>query len=152
MAGAKRTEIMKVSLDALWEAITDYEKYPEFVDGCAAINLKSRKGNTAIVEYTVNKLKTFSYTLELKETPKKRVQWKMIEGEFFKSNDGSWNIKVLDDDELEVTYELEVGMPALVPKMIVNGLVSNSLPEMLAGFEARAKKLQKKQKTKAGKK
>lgn len=143
MAGAKKTVVMKVGLDALWAAITDYESYPEFVDGCVGCQVKKRKGNTAVVDYKVNKLKEFSYTLEHKETPKKRVEWKMIEGELFKSNDGSWEIKDRGKDGLEVTYELEVGFPLFVPKAIVNSLVATSLPEMLAAFEARAKKLEK---------
>lgn len=144
MAGAKKTVTMKVGLDALWEVITDYEKYPEFVDGCADCKVKKRKGDVAVVGYTVNKLKTFSYTLEHKETPKQRVEWKMLEGEFFKSNNGSWDIVDKGKNGLEVTYELDVGFPLLVPKAMVNSLVATSLPEMIDGFEQRAKKLEKK--------
>lgn len=148
MAGAKRTEQMQVSLEALWEAITDYDRYPEFVDGCSACAVKKRKGKTVLVEYTVNKFKEFSYTLEHQEKPMKRMEWKMVSGEFFKSNSGSWDIEDNGDGTLEVTYELEVGLPLLVPKTIVNGLVSTSLPEMLAAFEKQAKKLEKARKKK----
>jgi ribosome-associated toxin RatA of RatAB toxin-antitoxin module len=68
----------------------------------------------------------------------------MLEGEFFKSNQGSWDIKDMGKKGLAVDYELEVGFPLLVPKSIVNGLVSTSLPEMLEGFEKRALGIEKK--------
>lgn len=138
MAGAKKTIVMQANLDALWEAITDYESYSDFVDGCESATVLKRTKNTALVEYKINKLKKFSYTLEHKETKPKKMTWTMTEGEFFKSNDGSWTLKDLGDGEVEVTYEVEVGMPALVPKAIVKGLVSSSLPEMLDAFENRA--------------
>lgn len=146
MAGAKRTEVLKVSLDALWEVITDYEGYADFVDGCESCKVLKRKGDVVTAEYTVNKIKRFSYTLEHKEKPKKHMSWKMTDGEFFKSNSGSWDLKDLGKDGVEVTYEIEVGMPLLVPKALINGLVSTGLPDMLAGFEKRAKAKQKKKK------
>ncbi len=138
MAGAKESFVIEADLDALWEAITDYECYPEFVDGCASAEVIESNKNKKVVEYQVNKLKTINYTLEHIETPKKKMTWTMREGEFFKSNDGSWSLKDLGDGEVEVTYEVEIGMPALVPKAIVKGLVSSSLPEMFDAFEARA--------------
>jgi coenzyme Q-binding protein COQ10 len=144
MAGAKKSVVMKVSLDALWQAVTDYEGYSDFVDGCAKCKVLKRKGNTVTVEYTINKFKQFSYILEHTETPKTSVKWRMLEGEFFKSNQGSWDIKDMGKKGLAVDYELEVGFPLLVPKSIVNGLVSTSLPEMLEGFEKRALGIEKK--------
>lgn len=141
MAGAKETFVMEADLDSVWEAITDYESYPEFVDGCESAEvLESSKGRK-LVEYKINKLKKISYTLEHKETPKKKMTWTMTEGEFFKSNDGSWTLKDLGDGQVEVTYEVEVGMPALVPKAIVRGLVSSGLPDMFDSFEERAQEL-----------
>ena len=151
MAGAKKSVVMHVGLEALWQAITDYEGYSDFVDGCAKCKVLKRKGNIVTVEYTVNKMKQFSYVLEHKETPMTGVEWKMLEGEFFKSNQGSWKIKDLGKKGLAVDYELEVGFPLLVPKAIVNGLVSTSLPEMLDGFEKRAAEIEKKGAKKAKK-
>ena len=141
MAGAKETLVMDVDLDAIWEAITDYENYPEFVDGCESAEVLESTKTKKVVEYRINKLKKISYTLEHKETPKKKMTWTMTEGEFFKSNDGAWTLKDLGDGQVEVTYEVEVGMPALVPKAIVKGLVSSSLPEMFDAFEARAQEI-----------
>ena len=141
MAAAKKSLVMDVDIDSLWAVITDYESYPEFVDGCESTRIVERKGNKTLVEYKVNKIKKITYTLEHEETPKKRMQWKMVDGEFFKSNDGKWELKPKGKDKVEVLYELEVGMPALVPKAIVRGLVSQSLPEMMDGFERRAQEL-----------
>lgn len=146
MAEASRTEIMDVDLDSLWAEITDYESYPEFVEGCSDTHIIERKGNTAVVEYEINMMKKIRYQLEHKETPKKKLEWKMVDGDFFKSNSGSWNIKPLDDGKLEVTYTVKVEMPKLVPKKIVDMAVNSNLPDMLAAFEDRAYNRMKKAK------
>lgn len=137
---AKRTEVMDVDLDSLWAVITDYEGYADFVDGLAGTKIIERKGNEVFVEYHINMMgKDFKYVLCHKETPKKALKWHMVEGSFFKSNDGSWALKDLGDGQVEATYTVEVGFPLLVPKMITNALVVSSLPKMLEGFAARAK-------------
>ncbi len=143
MAGAKETFIMEADLDSVWEAITDYESYPDFVDGCESAKVLESSKSRKLVEYEINKLKKISYTLEHKESPKKKMTWVMAKGKFFKSNDGTWSLKDLGDGQVEVTYEIEVSMPALVPKAIVRGLVSSGLPDMFDSFEARAQGLSK---------
>lgn len=148
MAGAKRSEVFPVSTAIFWDIVVDYENYPKFLKDVEKIEVIDRTKNKATVRYTVNKLKRITYILEHTETPKKKMTWKMLEGEFFKSNDGSWTLKELKDGKTEVTYELEIGMPALVPKSIVRGMVEQSLPEMISIFGERAKKAAKK----AGKK
>jgi ribosome-associated toxin RatA of RatAB toxin-antitoxin module len=123
MAGAKHTTVMKVPLDALWDVITDYGSYPEFVEGLEAIKVTKKEGKSTYAEYVVSMFgKKVKYTLKHTETPKKGLKWTMVEGEFFKSNDGSWELKPAGDGEVEATYTVDVGFPLLVPKAIVNTL------------------------------
>ncbi|NUM88040.1 MAG: SRPBCC family protein [Bdellovibrionales bacterium] len=152
MADAKRTEVMDCSLEALWEVIIDYEGYPKFVDGVKKITVLERKGSKTRVQYELDMLgKKITYVILTDEVPMKSVKWSKIEGDFFKSIEGSWALKPLGDNQVEATYTLSVGFPLLVPKTIVNMLVGSQLPTMLKGFEAQAKKRMKKP-AKSGKK
>lgn len=145
MAGAKHTTILDVSLDALWEVITDYEGYPKFVEGCENVTITKRDAKSVTAEYEVAMFgKKIHYTLKHTETPKKSLKWTMTEGEFFKSNDGGWDLKPKGDDQVEATYTVDVGFPLLVPKSIVNTLTGTQLPKMMKAFEDVAKAKMKK--------
>lgn len=147
MAGAKHTEIMDVDLDALWDVITDYDGYPDFVEGLESIEVTKREKNVVYADYVVNMFgKKVNYTLKHTETPKKHLKWEMVEGEFFKHNNGSWDLKEKGKGKTEATYSVDVGFPLLVPKAIVNTLTGTQLPSMMQAFVDRAKKKAKKKK------
>ena len=151
MAGAKHTTIMNVPLEALWEVISTYEEYPEFVEGVDSLEITKKEGKEVYADYIVNMFgKKIHYTLRHTETPKKGLKWTMVKGEFFKSNDGGWDLKEKGEDKVEATYTVDVGFPLLVPKAIVNTLTGTQLPTMMKAFEDRAKS--KLKKTKSGKK
>lgn len=145
MAGAKHTTVLDVSLDALWEVITDYENYPKFVEGCESVTITKKEGKSVYADYVVSMFgKKVNYTLKHTENPKKSLKWAMTEGEFFKSNDGGWDLKPKGDDQVEATYTVDVGFPLLVPKSIVNTLTGTQLPKMMKAFEDVAKAKMKK--------
>jgi coenzyme Q-binding protein COQ10 len=152
MAGAKHTTVMDVSLDDLWDVITDYASYPEFVEGLESLEITKKEGKDTYADYVVNMFgKKIHYTLKHTENPKKGLKWTMVKGEFFKSNEGSWEIKAKGDDQVEATYSVDVGFPLLVPKTIVNTLTGTQLPTMMKAFEKQAAKKAKKS-TKGSKK
>lgn len=147
MAGAKHTYVMDVPLDALWDVITDYEGYAKFVEGAESVTITKKEGKSTFAEYVVSMFgKKVRYTLKHTESPKKGLKWTMVEGEFFKSNDGSWELKAKGDDQVEATYSVDVGLPLLVPKAIVNTLTGTQLPKMMKAFEDTAKSKMKKSK------
>ncbi|RYZ95425.1 MAG: SRPBCC family protein [Proteobacteria bacterium] len=153
MAGAKHTTTMNVPLEALWEVITNYEEYPEFVEGLQSLTVTKVDGKHTYADYVVSMFgKKIKYSVKHTETPKKGLKWTMTEGEFFKSNDGSWELAADGDDAVEATYSVDVGFPLLVPKSVVNTLTGTQLPKMMKAFEDRAKaKAQKPAKAKAKK-
>ncbi len=152
MAGAKHTTVFDVSLEDLWDVITDYDGYADFVEGLESIEVTKRQGKDVFANYTVSMFgKKVRYTLKHTENPKKGLKWEMTEGEFFKFNNGAWDLKSLGDDQVEATYTVDVGFPLLVPKAIVNTLTGTQLPSMMKAFEDRAKEKSKKKPAKAAK-
>ena len=152
MAGANHTTVFNVPLDALWDVITDYEGYVDFVEGLESLEITKREGKVVVAEYTVSMFgKKVHYTLKHTENPKKSLRWEMLEGEFFKHNNGGWDLKPLGEEQVEATYTVDVGFPLLVPKAIVNTLTGTQLPSMMKAFEERAQERLGKGAKKSGK-
>ncbi len=141
MAQAEVKEVLSVSKDQLLKTITDYENYPKFVENVTKIRIDKREGNTARVTYFVSLMKDVSYTLDLVADPEKgTVKWKLVESDFFKKNDGGWEIKDAGASKCEARYYLDVEFKIPVPGFILGKLVKGNLPGMVKGFEKQAKK------------
>jgi len=149
MAQASRTEILPISLEAFYHVVTDYESYSDFVDGVSDVNIQEKGKNKLVVEYSLNLIKTFHYVLETKQEMKAKsakVSWKLVESDLMKVNNGAWTMKVISENELEVTYDIEVEFKGLVPKMIINKLVEGNLPGLFKSYLKRAKAFHAKKK------
>ena len=143
MARILRDKVMKVSPDALFRAITEFENYPKFLPEVVDVKrLSPAKGAKQKVQFELEVVKRFQYVLEFKIEGKEKVEWKLIESNFFKTNEGQWNLKAKGKKETEVHYELEVGFGFLVPGFISKKLTEVSLPKMLESFESQAQSLE----------
>ncbi|MBT6325436.1 MAG: hypothetical protein HOJ35_05665, partial [Bdellovibrionales bacterium] len=138
MGQASRTEVFDVEIDKLYNAIINYESYPEFVDGVNKVNVIQKSDDSAEIEYSLNMIKEFKYTLKLEQNYPSKVTWDLKSGDLFKSNSGEWSLVDLGNGKTEVTYNIDVDFKVFAPKMIVNKLVSNNLPAMMNSFKERA--------------
>jgi coenzyme Q-binding protein COQ10 len=138
MAGASRSIVIDAPMEKVFQIITDYEKYAEFLPEARETKVLSRSGNAAKVQYTVEVMKKIKYTLEMRESPPDRVEWSFVEGEFMKDNQGHWKLEPAGEGKTKATYNIEMRLGALVPKAIVNTLVDKGLPGMLEAFKRRA--------------
>ncbi len=138
----QREKVMNVSAKALYRAITQFEHYPEFIK--EVVSAKVQSGATkskAKVTFELEVVKRFQYVLEFKMKPDEEVIWRLAESNFFKQNDGSWNLKSIAPKKTEVQYQLEVGFGFLVPGWVSRKLTEINLPQMFEAFEARAASL-----------
>ena len=119
MASVSRTETFDVEMERLYNIIEDYESYPEFVDGVSTINVLEKDENGARVEYGLNMIKKFKYTLKLTHNRPNGLSWEFESGDLFKKNNGSWDLKDLGNGQTEVTYSLDVDVKGFVPKSII---------------------------------
>ena len=139
MATATRTEIVDVDINKLYDVITDYAKYADFVDGVSSTKVISQSDTSAKVEYSVNMIKSFKYTLAITQERPTKVSWVLDSGDLFKKNDGQWILKDLGDKKTEVTYTLEVDFKMFAPNSILTALTQKNLPIMMQSFFKRAK-------------
>ncbi|WP_434380075.1 type II toxin-antitoxin system RatA family toxin [Melittangium boletus] len=138
MAGATRSIVINAPPDKLFDVITNYDKYGEFLSEVKKVWTSDRKGNEVKVHYEVDVIKTIRYTILVKEERPRRMSWTFVEGEVMKDNQGSWVLEPEGEGRTKATYTVDMALGALVPKAIVNKLTETSLPKMLEAFKRRA--------------
>ena len=141
MASLQKTETYPLAVEKFYQVITDYPSYPEYMDGVDEVQVIEQSPDMAMVEYAINIIKSFRYCLRLTHQAPHRVAWTLESGDLFKKNDGSWEFADLGDGNTRVTYTLDLDFKLLVPKMIVNKLVKNNLPQLFANVYHRARSL-----------
>lgn len=139
MANVSRTEVVDIEIGKIYDAIADYAKYPEFVEGVNETNVISKTDTAAKVEYSVSMIKTFKYTLNIKQTRPTGISWTLDSGDLFKKNNGEWILKDLGNGKTEVTYSLDLDFKMFAPTSILNSLTSKNLPSMMESFFKRAR-------------
>jgi ribosome-associated toxin RatA of RatAB toxin-antitoxin module len=139
MPEATRTETWDAPIEKIYEVITNYENYPDFVDGCSGVNVLEFSEEGARVEFSLNLIKKFKYILTLKHEKPNRISWEFESGDIFKMNNGSWELTDLGDGKTEVRYGLEVAVKGFAPKSLVNTLTTKNLPVMLASYHKQCK-------------
>jgi ribosome-associated toxin RatA of RatAB toxin-antitoxin module len=139
MPAATKSEIWDSPIEKIYEVITNYGSYPEFVDGCSSVNILSQSETESRVEFGLNLIKKFKYTLVLKQTCPTEVSWSFESGDLFKKNEGFWKFKDLGDGRTDVTYSLEVEVKGFAPKSLVSSLAEKNLPAMLKSYQNRCK-------------
>lgn len=137
MAKASRTETWDCPIERIFDVLTDYESYVDFVDGVVGAEVHERSEGSARVTLKVNMIKKISYTIKLTEERPTKVAWTFESGDLFKQNDGEWSLKKIDDNKTEVTYTLDVDIKGFVPKSLVNKLTSTNLPAMMKSYHDR---------------
>jgi len=143
MAQASRSVTVNVPPEKLFDVITDYEKYPEFLPEVKKVKVQGGQGSIKEVTYEVDiKAKVITYTLKHNAERPSKLSWTMIKGEMMKGNDGAWTLKPgAQPGTTDATYTIDLKLSSLVPAFIEKALAEQSLPGLLANFKARAEKL-----------
>jgi len=129
---------IKAPLKKVFEVISDFAAYPEFLSGSKGAKVLKKSGNHLQVEFKVDLIKTVTYSLDIRLTPPKGFTWKLIDGEFMKSNTGAWKLEEKKKGVTLATYEIEMDFGLFVPTSISSMLIGKNLPSMMKEFKERA--------------
>jgi coenzyme Q-binding protein COQ10 len=143
MPGATKSIVIDAPIETVFDAIKDYEKYPEYLPEVKSVKLGKRNGNEVEVHYEVEVMKRIKYAVLMKEERPTKLSWSFINGEMMKDNKGSWLFEPAGEGKTKATYNVEMALGALVPKTIVNSLAEASLPKMLEATKKRVESLKK---------
>lgn len=138
MAKVSESIDIQASKKKIYDVITDFESYPEFLPETKSAVIEKHKGNHYVVTFVVEVVKKISYTLDLHGTPGEELAWTLVKGDVMKSNTGRWILEPGSKKGIvHATYEVDLDLGLLVPSALTRTLVSKDLPKMLARFKER---------------
>jgi len=140
MPGASTSIVMDVPAKVIYEVVTDFESYPEFLPDVKKTAV-TKKGKGVQADFEISVIKTVRYTLDFSMTPNKKVTWTFVKGDLFKDNTGEWTFEEVKKGQTKVTYSVDVDFGLFVPSMITKKLVGSNLPTMMKHFKERAESL-----------
>lgn len=142
-AATEKVVTFEAPIEKVYQAITDYRGYVDFVEGVSEVDIKEETEKGALVEYSINMIKKVRYTLRMTHQKPTQVTWALESGDLFKKNEGFWKLKDNGDGTTEVTYNVSIDIKGFIPmaSKIVSSLTEGQLPKMLKSYEQRAQSL-----------
>ncbi|MBN1282530.1 MAG: SRPBCC family protein [Proteobacteria bacterium] len=131
---------IKAPIEKVFEVITDFESYPGFLSEIESARVVKRGKAKVEVAFTANIVSRINYTLEMRPSPPKRLEWSLVEGDIMEGNDGSWELTRLEPNLTDATFSVEVKLPFWVPAGFADATLKSGLPKMMAGFKSEAEK------------
>jgi len=128
---------IKASLHEVFDVISDFESYPEFLSGSKKVKVLKKSGKKMQVEFHMDLIKSISYTLDVELKPPHELHWTLVKGDFMKSNTGAWKLSEKKKGHTHAVYEIDISFGLLVPKAIASMLVEKNLPSMMKEFKER---------------
>ncbi|MFO1520131.1 MAG: SRPBCC family protein [bacterium] len=139
MAKTSTTIEIEAPVKKVYQVITDFEAYPDFLSGSKGAKILKKSGNHLQVEFKIDVIKTISYSLDIQLSPQKGFSWELIKGDFMKSNAGEWKLSEgKKKGTTHAIYEIEMDFGLLVPKSVSSMLIGKNLPTMMKEFKERA--------------
>jgi ribosome-associated toxin RatA of RatAB toxin-antitoxin module len=141
MAKADIQEVFEIDRDTLFDVITRYEDYPQFVEGCTGVKVERKASGACRATYAISMMKDFSYTLDHRENRESgKIEWTLVSSDFFRANTGAWTLRAVGPGRTEVRYSIDLDFKVPVPGFILKKLVQGNLPGMMKSFRERALK------------
>ncbi|HEY9775621.1 MAG TPA: SRPBCC family protein [Planktothrix sp.] len=127
--------------EAVWQVLTDYSGAPAVFPMLKKCQVLEDHGTTKVVKHRVapsGLVGQFEYTVEIKETPCKSMEWHRVAGDF-KEVDGYWKLEPLDGGRNTlVTYSSHVNGGMFMPAMLIKRQSRIDMPNVMASLRHQA--------------
>ena len=140
MSSASTTEVFSCTPEEFYSIISDYEKYPEFLNEVKEVKKIEQQGDKVLAEFHVSMIKSFSYRLWITENPPSGIHWTFESGDLFKTSVGHWKLEE-EAGKTRAHYSVEAKFKVFVPGPIAKQLVQVNLPNMMSSYHKRVKEL-----------
>lgn len=141
MGEQRREEIViDAPLERVYDTITDYERYPEFLPENQAVTVLERDGDTVKVRFEVEMVMRVEYTLSIVERAPDRVEWTLVDARMLSENKGGWSLERVSESQTRAVYTLDVALTRAIPAAVSERLTGQALPKTLQRFKERAER------------
>jgi ribosome-associated toxin RatA of RatAB toxin-antitoxin module len=139
MREVKRSALIAESPARMYALINDIERYPEFVPGCTAARIESRKAGEVVATLAIRKgpLRAEFTTRNLLE-PDKRVLMQFVSGPF-RVLEGLWTLTPLGDLGCRVELEMRFEFANRVAGTLFEPLFEDTAASLVDAFVRRAR-------------
>jgi ribosome-associated toxin RatA of RatAB toxin-antitoxin module len=139
MREVKRSALISETPSRMYQLINDIESYPEFVPGCTAARVSSRKDLEVVATLQIKKgpLQTEFTTRNLLE-PDKRVLMQLVSGPF-RVLEGLWTLTPLGDLGCRVELEMRFEFANRVAGALFEPLFESTAASLVDAFVNRAR-------------
>jgi uncharacterized membrane protein len=142
---AEQSAVIDAPPDACFEAIVDYESFPDWQRAVESIEVLERDGDGLgrLVRVEVDaKLRRIAYTLRYHYDRPGRVWWEFVEGDGVEHIEGEFTFEPTDSGERTIaTYRLGVDagvpIPGLVARRLTAGVMGRSVSDLNDEVERR---------------
>ena len=138
MSGFSYQQQTDISAEALMAVIVDFSSYPQFLSSVKEAQIKKRKAPNWEVQFSLEVIRSFEYTLSIEQRGEYEIHWSLIGG-FFQKNNGYWKLTP-QEQGTSIEYYIEMEMDAFLPDTIRNTLSRHRLPKMVASFVEEARR------------
>ncbi len=145
MALVSQEILIEAGIEAFFDIVVDYARYPEFVPGIKACSVRTVNGETH-VEYDLDLgLRRIKYVLKHEAERPRKVTWSLVSGEVLKVSNGAWELTP-EGDRTRARYsvDIQIAKLPLVPQALVDRmsdqLTKVNLPRTLEAFRERAER------------
>lgn len=139
MREVKRSALIAESPARMFALINDIERYPDFVPGCTAARIESRKAGEVVATLAIRKgpLRAEFTTRNLLE-PDKRVLMQFVSGPF-RVLEGLWTLTPLGDLGCRVELEMRFEFANRVAGTLFEPLFEDTAASLVDAFVKRAR-------------
>ena len=136
MAKLETQHIFQGNLEKVFEAITSYELYSEYLPGVTGVEiLETLDDGSKRVKFDLNLMKKFHYTLIMRAQSPGAISWELESSNLMKSNSGSWDLAAKGKDKTVADYAVDITFKGLVPKSITDRVAKANIGGMFQGFQ-----------------
>lgn len=138
-------ESIKARPEAVWQILTDYANATKVFPQLKKCHVVADRGSTKVLKHTVapsGGIGTYEYTIELKESAPKALEWHRMSGAF-KEVDGYWKLEPIEGGHSTlVTYSAYVNGGFFMPQPLVKRQCKIDMPQIMSTLRSEAETTQ----------
>ncbi|PJG82254.1 type II toxin-antitoxin system RatA family toxin [Caviibacterium pharyngocola] len=139
MPSINQSALVPYSAEQMYDLVNNYERYPEFVPGCAASRTLTRTESELTAELVISK-GGISQRFTTKNTMEEHrsIKMQLVEGPF-KFLHGEWRFEPLDEQCCKISLRLDFEFSSPIIALAFGKIFTHLTAKMIDAFKQRAK-------------